>query len=352
MKALDSTANNTELGALEDHSFAQLSVMQKSDISSCENIAIAVSGGPDSMALCALLFVWAKDKDITVHAITVDHGLRKEAAYEAKQVGKWLSSYKNIKHVIITRDAKNKGVTRIQEQARTDRYKLMAEYCADNSISHMFLAHHANDQAETVLFRIAKGSGIDGISAMKDMTEYNDKLSLVRPLLGFEKDDLISYCQKNKIEFVNDPSNTNDDFARVRLREASAVLEAEGLSVKRLNKLGQRMGRASKALDFYAKTAFETIKCENSELGQSLSLEYSEFIAMPEEIRVRVMKLAMRYLCEKTYLGSHGYGPRTEKLEDLVYDLSDNDDYADRTLAGFIIRRVLKNDRIIIEKEY
>ncbi|MCB1721002.1 MAG: tRNA lysidine(34) synthetase TilS, partial [Alphaproteobacteria bacterium] len=111
-------------------------------------IAVAVSGGPDSMALCWLLSRWAVERGVKIHVLTVDHGLRPEAAEEAIQVGAWLGGWsQQVEHHILR--WKTPADTAIQEEARKARYGLMAEYCRVHDIRHLFLAHHRDDQAET-----------------------------------------------------------------------------------------------------------------------------------------------------------------------------------------------------------
>lgn len=352
MNALNNMKKQDVACALDEQSFAASSVMRDfySQNEAVKSIAVAVSGGPDSMALCGLLSDWARQHDITVHALTVDHGLRAEAAAEAAQVGQWLSRYNNVQHKVLTRDSSAIHTARIQEDARKDRYDLMARYCAEHNLAHLFLAHHAGDQVETILFRMAKGSGLDGLRGMRAQSRYNENINLIRPLLDFSKDDLIEYCAEHNVEHVVDPSNKNEDFARVRLRRSYDVLAAEGLTEKRLSTMGKRMQRASEALDFYADQIFTELSRRDG--TDRMVLPCQTFIDLPAEIRLRVMKRVMIALSKERYDGANGYGPRIEKFEKLVEDLSENPDYSDRTLAGFIVRKSKKNDTIVIEKEF
>jgi tRNA(Ile)-lysidine synthase len=296
-----------------------------------EMLAVAVSGGPDSMALCRVLSLWsAANGDIPVHAFTIDHGLRAESEHEARQVGQWLAAWPNVSHRIITLDLAGTD-SRVMETARRARYEALAAACRDAGAKFLFLAHHRDDQAETFLFRLAKGSGLDGLAGMEAMSAYDDNLTLARPFLTAGKDELIAFCEAQGIPFVNDPTNENPDYARPRLRAARAALEAEGLSAKRLAVTAARMGRARAALDHCAQKLFAESLKRKTDDGYIFSWE--QLAAAPAEIRLRVLLRAMAELAED----DTGYGPRRENLEDLEADLFSAPPFRRRTLGGVIV---------------
>ena len=134
------------------------------------HLAVAVSGGGDSMGLVILANRWARQRGGQVTALTIDHGLRKGAAKEAEKVGKWLSKY-SIKHVVLKWRG-DKPITGIQEAARNARYRLMDQWCQNNHILHLLLAHTLDDQAETLLMRLQRGSGLDGRNQIKGCGLY------------------------------------------------------------------------------------------------------------------------------------------------------------------------------------
>jgi tRNA(Ile)-lysidine synthase len=205
-------------------------------------LAIAVSGGPDSMALLLLCQEWAKARHGTVTALTVDHGLRREAAAEAKRVAGW-ARQGGIAHVTLKREGpKPRGD--IQAQAREARYRLLENWCAEHAVFHLLLAHHLEDQAETFLLRLARGSGLDGLAAMAPVAERAG-CRLLRPLLGIARARLAATGQ----ESLTDPSNDNTAFARVRLRRSQEILAAEGLSAERLAGTATSLARARQALE-------------------------------------------------------------------------------------------------------
>jgi tRNA(Ile)-lysidine synthase len=313
-------------------------------LSQSEHIAFAVSGGPDSMALCHLMHHWAQGAGKTCHALTVDHGLRPESEAEAKAVQDQLKSYPNLSHTILKWDHDNPS-TRIQESARDARYELMAEYCKSHGIAHLFLAHHADDQAETVLFRLAKGSGLDGLGGMKMRNAYNSDLSLCRPFLDIEKSRLIATCDTYKIKYIEDPSNENETYARARLRKARNVLEAEGLTTKRLMKTAQRMTRASDALKHI--TQMEYPKCVHHNPAVTI-IDIPQLLSHPHEIIVRIVIQAMEELAPEMTT-------RMERIENLCVDIihiPNDKEFRKRTLGGVVFDWNAKKHHLTLTKEH
>lgn len=277
-------------------------------------VAVAVSGGPDSMALLALTYEWAAARGKRVHAMTVDHALRAESAHEAAQVGTWIAvHFPGVTHEILRRDAGAIAPNRLQEQARDDRYELMRAACARAGIQHLLLAHHRDDQAETFLFRLCKGSGLDGLAAMKGQS-VRDGLSRLRPLLGVDKECLIATCAARGVPYVKDPSNKNDKFARVRLRQLKEALSREGLSARRLAMTAERMARARAALEFYAAQAWDAALVSDADV---LTFDWQCLRTYPADIRVRVLMRAL----ETAVPSAHGYGPRLDQVESLALEI-------------------------------
>ena len=305
---------------------------------SVKAVAVGFSGGPDSTALAYLLAVWAAPRGIAVHALSVDHGLRKGSAAEAKASGRVLKPY-GVVHQIL-RWAGRKPKTRIMEEARKARYRLMTDYCVRHGIRHLFLAHHMDDQAETFLIRLAAGSGLDGLAGMKPVSHYHDIL-LLRPFLDTAKEDLVATCRAHKLAFVKDPSNSRDRFARPRLRKARAVLEEEGLTSKRLAVTAMRLARAQKSLDQLAEKEYKnSIINKNS---KRTVFKLSEFNGLVEEVRFRVLVRAIRDLRPGA-----DYMPRMEKIEALFSDLISPGVFRKRTLGGLIFERDDRKDTLSI----
>lgn len=306
-----------------------------------KRVAVALSGGPDSMALCWLLSREAR-KGMEIHALTVDHGLRAESADEARRVARWVKDWPCLRHKILKRDMKGRNAaSKIMEAARHDRYALMAEYCRRHKITKLFTAHHLNDQAETFLFRLAKGSGLDGLSCMRDIQPYDESLSVVRPLLDVPKENLVALCEREEIPFVADPSNENPRFARSRLR---AALEREGLTSPRLARTASRLARAREALGFYADKVWMEALQEETKTRVVFSFPLLE--SAPADIRLRVVQRAMEKLGRKG-----AYPPRLEKLEEIVEEMFSDPPFRRATLGGFMLARDSKRGRVSVEKE-
>ncbi|HEX5455581.1 MAG TPA: tRNA lysidine(34) synthetase TilS [Stellaceae bacterium] len=178
-------------------------------------LAVAVSGGPDSMALMLLAEGWARQRGGTVWGLTVDHGLRPESAAEAQRVGLWLAA-RGIRHVVLTWQGE-KPRSGIQERAREARYRLLAGWCRDAGVLHLLTAHHREDQAETYLIRRRAGSGVDGLAGMPAVRELAG-CRLVRPLLDVPRACLADALAVEGQPYLRDPSNDNPAFERVRLR--------------------------------------------------------------------------------------------------------------------------------------
>ncbi|MGD0641914.1 MAG: tRNA lysidine(34) synthetase TilS [Roseiarcus sp.] len=230
-------------------------------------LLLAVSGGPDSTALLLMAVSWTRRRGDRprLEAATVDHGLRSESAEEARAVAQLCRKLGVPHHILSWRGAKPKS--RIQERAREARYALLAECAAAVGADFVVTAHHLDDQAETALLRLVRGSGIGGLRAMAARAA-REGVTIARPLLGFAKRDLIAYCESQGVAFARDPSNDDPRYARTRLRALGAALAAEGLDATALARLARRAGEAEDALRRHAEAAearlrlIETATCD------------------------------------------------------------------------------------------
>lgn len=227
------------------------------DLATAKAVVLAVSGGPDSVALMRLAADWAKTGSAPPFFVaTVDHGLRPESAKEAHEVGVWARALGLPHKTLVWAGPKPK--TRLQERAREARYALLCDYAKEIGADFLVTAHHADDQAETILFRLLRGSGIAGLAGMPRVARRG-ALTLVRPLLDYPKDALIALCDERGQTFFRDPSNEDVIFARARLRQLLPRLAQEGLDRDALLRLGRRAARVDLALDSYAEKARATL---------------------------------------------------------------------------------------------
>jgi tRNA(Ile)-lysidine synthase len=271
------------------------------DWKSVPAIVLAVSGGPDSIALMWLAARWrrALANGPRLMAVTVDHGLRAEAAREAREV-KRLARSLDLPHRTV-RWTGTKPKTGVPAAARIARYRLLAQAARASGATHVLTAHTRDDQAETLLMRMLRGSGIGGLAAMTRITE-RDGVLLARPFLNVSKSQLIATLKKAKIDFADDPSNRDLNFTRPRIRAVMPVLAAEGGGARNLARLASRLARANVAVEVLADGAERYLALRDREPSPSLrgarnfkvkTFEAKAFAVMPEEIRLRLLLRAI-----------------------------------------------------------
>ena len=195
------------------------------------SVAVAVSGGPDSMSLLFLVNAFIKYKKGKLMALIVDHRIRKNSKKEAKFISTYLDK-NNINSQILTAN-KDKVSKKSMNEARDNRYNLLTDYCIKNNFLHLFIAHHKDDNLETFLNRKIAGSDFYGLKSMSEFSLYN-KICIIRPVLNFSKDALLNYNKKNKIEYINDPSNFNLDYTRPTIR--NFLKKSDQKIIKKINK--------------------------------------------------------------------------------------------------------------------
>ncbi len=302
------------------------------------HLAVACSGGPDSLALAVLAAGWAKVRKGRVTALIVDHGLRAEAMHEAAATRKRLAQT-GIRAVILKGSIATPARD-IQNAARDLRYRLLQDWCAEHRVLHLLVAHHREDQAETLLLRLGRGSGVDGLAAMAAESAL-DHVRLLRPLLEVPRDSLEVVARRAAGTYVDDASNRDPAFARVRMRRLLPALAAEGLTVERLSATAGRLGRARQALE-------QTV---NVLLGKSVGLYPAGYcriapgvlFAAPEEVALRALSRIV------ACVSGAAHPPRLDRLERLYAALRDGSLGRGRTLAG--VRVVQWQDAVLALRE-
>jgi len=254
-------------------------------------LILAVSGGPDSTALMWLASRWraARKRGPKLIAVTVDHGLRKESTSEARAVQRLARKLK-IEHRTL-RWTGRKPKTGIQQAARAARYRLLGDAARRAGARHILTAHTLDDQAETVLFRLARGSGVTGLRGMVRRTPLGGIASLcvLRPLLTIPKSRLLVTLAAAKIPFADDPSNRDPHFTRPRMRELMPRLAAEGLDARGLARFAHRMARADQAIE----RAVDEAAARLSPAGNGVAVSSSVYVDLPAEVSLRLLGRAI-----------------------------------------------------------
>jgi tRNA(Ile)-lysidine synthase len=297
--------------------------MQKFDIADARpRIAIAVSGGGDSLALTFLLQRWVTDRGGELLALTVDHKLRENSTLEAETLHALLSQHK-INHEILTWQG-DKPATHLQERARAERYRLLLNTCQTRGYTTLALAHNLEDQMETFWMRLAHGSGLDGLAGMAK-SRTAEGIHIIRPVLDFTREELRTTCRDFNIDWAEDPSNSNAKFLRVRLRDFETVLSAEGLTPQRLSLTLQKLEDAREALEAMANQSFAQ-SVSTQPLGY-FSLDKTVWQNFPRDSQRRVLARLLQKLSPTDYpLGF-------EAIEQTRLEILDPD-FTGRTLSA------------------
>lgn len=298
-------------------------------------IGVAVSGGGDSLALLILL----QEAGLRpLRAVTVDHGLRPDSAAEAAEVAA-LCAARGIAHETLVWSGSARPEGNLQDQARNARRSLMAAWAERHGLAAVALGHTEDDQAETFLLRLARGSGVDGLSAMRPLS-FGDGIFWVRPLLGVPREALRVFLRARGLTWFEDPSNDNPRFDRVRMRAALPELAALGLDARRLATTAAALGRARDALE-QATADLASCTLEEGRAGD-LILDRRPLAAAPEELRLRLLADAL------AWVSGARYRPRLESLVSLLAAI-ERSDFGGLTLHGCILRP--HRGRIAIRRE-
>ena len=297
-------------------------------------VGVAVSGGSDSVATLLLIQEWAKDAGREIVAATVDHGLRAESGAEAEWVAA-LCQRIGIGHTTLPLTGRLGG--NVQKSARDARYRELADWGVQQGCAAIALGHTADDLAETFLQRLTRGSGVDGLAAMQAWFERNG-VYWIRPVLDTEREDLRAYLLARSQNWLDDPSNLDPRYDRVRIRQAMAQLEKLGLTRPRIVDTANAMRRASQSLRRIAlKTARQIIS--TNRLGE-VRIDRETIFAEEDEITFRLVSAALQWV------SGAEYRPRFKALADNAAGLRMGDDF---TLHGCLVR--VEGDCIVIRRE-
>ncbi len=302
------------------------------------NFIVALSGGADSLALSYLAKIYSIKNSLNVKFFIVDHKLRNESTLEANTVKKILAKF-NIKVEILTwRGIKPKK--NIQSLARKKRYELLLSKCEKLGVNNLLFAHHQNDLFENFFIRILRGSGLRGLVSFNKASKIRN-INILRPLLDLNKKDLV-FISKFIFNFcVKDPSNYDNKFLRVRVRNLLTELEKEGLDNKKLFNTLKNLQSTDSAIKFFVNKNLE----ENSffYLKKNQSILSMDFFHQPNEIVFRSFSNVLKMI-SKNY-----YHVRGKKLDKIILQIREKN-FSKATLGGCVIKKV--NKSVIIAKEH
>lgn len=306
-------------------------------------IVLAVSGGPDSTALLWLAAKWRNSlkRAPRLVAVTIDHGLRRESAREARDVGE-LATRLRVEHRILRwRDAK--PTTGLPAAAREVRYRLLAGAARKAGAAHILTAHTRDDQAETLMMRLARGSGVTGLAAMARHTPRGE-VTIGRPLLDVPKGRLIATLKKANVSYADDPTNRDLTFTRPRFRQLMPLMAREGIDARKLARLAHRLARANAALDAVAGIIERSIGRVSK--TRAIEIDARAFATLPDEIALRLLGRAI------AAVGAEGPA-ELAKLEALLASLraasaAKAGQRLKQTLAGAAV--ALGPDLVVVER--
>ena len=298
---------------------------------------VAVSGGPDSLALVALTKAYTFCKKTKFYYVLIDHNIRKNSGHEAKKVQNILKK-KNLKLRVFLN--KKKIIKNIQAEARNIRYDILKNFCIKNSIKVILTGHNLEDQVETFLIRLSRGSGLKGLSAMKPLSKINSQVSLFRPLLDTQKQSLEKISKTIFGTYLKDPSNKNKKYLRSKIRNLKKPLEKSGIKYEKIFKSIQNLSQSKITLEQHLSKIFKKliIKANNEIL-----INFKNYKDLNMDTKIALINHSVKQL------KSNYYDLRSKKVENLISSL-DKKGFKNSTLVGCIFFKKGEYLRLKVEK--
>ena len=286
-----------------------------------KSYAVAISGGPDSLALAALSKAYSIERKTSFYYTLVNHNIRSNSSKEADQVKVLLKKH-NIKLNILKNNLMIKN--NIQSQARKIRYSILSSFCIKKNIRTILTGHNLDDQVETFFIRLSRGSGLTGLSAMKPLSKLDKKIDLFRPLLDVKKHSLIKISKQIFKKFFNDPSNKNTKFLRTKIRNLKKPLMKSGINYDQIIKSINNLASSNELLDKYLEEIFkDLIRVSKNQIF----IDFKKFIKLNLEVKIKLINKSIKIL-KKNY-----YNPRTKKVKFLLSSIEKHN-FKKATLGG------------------
>ena len=256
------------------------------------HVAVGVSGGPDSIALVYLINKWIKSKQGKLSALIFDHRIRSNSEQESYQVRDILINLNINARVLKTK--KNKLIKKNMEQARNNRFEGLITFCKKNNIHHLFLGHHFDDNLETYLIRKINGSNFEGLGSMEEIA-YFKKIQILRPFIKINKNSILSFNKKHKLVFVNDPSNKDVNYTRVKVRNF-----LQNNKYKKLIK--QDFISLKKEIPYYRNMVWKSLIDTLAEVKpKSIKINRNILLKFDDLIIERIILLCLKFFSDQKY---------------------------------------------------
>ena len=306
-------------------------------ISINENFVVAVSGGPDSLALAFLSKIYSIQKNLKAKFYIIDHKLRSESTNEAKHVKKILNKFQINAQILYWQGIKPKS--NIQSVARTKRFELLISECKKLGVTNMLLGHHQEDLIENFFLRILRGSGLKGLISLSKKSKLQN-VTILRPLINQKKEDLVFISKKVFDFYVKDPTNNDEKFQRVRIRKLLNGLKNDGLDQKKFMKTIENLKKSNDVVNYYVTKNLEN-NSFFSHKKKHLILN-DKFFKQPYEVVFRSLSDSLNFVSKKYY------SVRVKKIDKIIKEIQKNS-FSKRTLGSCLIEKV--NQTVIISKE-
>ncbi len=296
---------------------------------------VAVSGGPDSLALAALAKSLSLQEKIKFFYILINHNIRKNSSKEAEKVKTLLKKH-NINLKIFSNN--KKIIKNIQNNARIIRYKIISKFSYQKKVNHILTAHNLEDQVETFFIRLSRGSGLTGLSSMREYSVIPNKLILFRPLLSVKKKKLVSISKIIFGRYFKDPSNKDKKYLRTRVRSLQKPLTQSGINYDQIIKSINNLASSQATLEeYFSAISKKTIKKSKKQI----SIDFRYFKNLNLELKIRIINDSIKML-KKNY-----YNPRSKKVINLLNKFDVNRP-SKATLSGCIFE---KTGRLLMIKK-
>ena len=308
------------------------------NINGLDKSLVAVSGGPDSLSLAFLTKCYSIKNSVNFKYALVDHKLRKDSSLEAKKVVQILKKIGINCKILVWKGRKPNS--NIQKIARNNRYRLLVKECNRFDAKTILLGHQMNDLHENFFLRMTRGSGLKGLTSLGVNSDFS-KIKLLRPLINIPKKDLEKLASIVFNNFIKDPSNENDEFARVRIRKILKIFSREGLEAKKINITINNLKSANNALDYYAN---KNIRENTTYFKKNKSFFLNKnFFKSPNEVLLRSLTMILRDLSGRYY------PPRGKKINRLILLMSSQNKAKKTTLGGCVFEKI--HQTVVINKE-